>query len=574
MEVSAVRSAVLRDRNLSSTESSGSKGPLWSPARTIERSQEGTRGGLEGFILLAPFRNLKMRSCFPRDRPSTASWWAAIAATYTFKVEGDSLRSNLSCRKESTTPIVHLRGSSRWEEHQVANRLHFSVLVCLVEGALAWMMVSTTAGGRPLKSATSRPGATHGGSIDLDAGAIWCRAPWERRSFLRGMRQGGTVAREMSSGNQVRVGQWGATSRICSSSSLSLHSVCASRLTGGNAYLRKARGQLCASASVPRGPSVREKYSWQWEDSGEANRSTWASPNRLQISRIVSGWSRHSPGNVSCRESASAARLSCPGMWTARSDLNCVWLQRRRWRASCDMRCDRIPPSRLIYETAAVLSVRTSTCLPNSSGRNCRKAKCTAHSSRQLMCQSSRGPVQSPEAACPLHVAPQPVLEASLVTTVCRDTCSRGTPARRKARSVQGLRERRHCWEIPTRSVPRRHAHLGTRECSQCWSGLIWSNPSGVTAAADAICPRSLWNCFSGTTFLPLKELRQFSTAWARSSVRRAVISPSLTPHREKRFSAQGRACSFPSWPEAPTGWGAGAPSPFDRPTALWIGLE
>ncbi len=50
--------------------------------------------------------------------------------------------------------------------------------------------------------------------------------------------------------------------------------------------------------------------------------------------------------------------------------------------------------------------------------------------------------------------------------------------------------------------------------------------------------------------------------------------SPSLTPHREKRFSAQGRACSFPSWPEAPTGWGAGAPSPCDRPTALWIGLE
>ncbi len=38
-------------------------------------------------------------------------------------------------------------------------------------------MVSTTAGGRPLKSAASHPGATHGGSTDLDAGAIWCRAP-------------------------------------------------------------------------------------------------------------------------------------------------------------------------------------------------------------------------------------------------------------------------------------------------------------------------------------------------------------------------------------------------------------
>ncbi len=38
-------------------------------------------------------------------------------------------------------------------------------------------MVSTTAGGRPLKSAASRPGATHGGSIDLDEGAILCRVP-------------------------------------------------------------------------------------------------------------------------------------------------------------------------------------------------------------------------------------------------------------------------------------------------------------------------------------------------------------------------------------------------------------
>ncbi len=110
------------------------------------------------------------------------------------------------------------------------------------------------------------------------------------------MRQGGAVARRMSSGNQVRVGQNGATSRTCSSSSLTLHSVCASRLTGGIAYLHRARGQLCASASMPRGPSVREKYSWQWEDSREANRSTWASPNRLQISQIVSGWSRPSPG--------------------------------------------------------------------------------------------------------------------------------------------------------------------------------------------------------------------------------------------------------------------------------------
>ncbi len=54
----------------------------------------------------------------------------------------------------------------------------------------------------------------------------------------------------------------------------------------------------------------------------------------------------------------------------------------------------------------------------------------------------------------------------------------------------------------------------------------------------------------------------------------RAVILMSLTPYREKRFSAQVRACSFPSWPEAPTGWGAKAPGPCDCPTVFRTGPE
>ncbi len=70
-------------------------------------------------------------------------------------------------------------------------------------------------------------------------------SPWEKRSFLRGMRQGGAEAREISPGNLVRVGQNGATSRTCSS----------------------------------------------WE----ANRSPWASLNRIQISRIIPGWSQEEP---------------------------------------------------------------------------------------------------------------------------------------------------------------------------------------------------------------------------------------------------------------------------------------
>ncbi len=43
---------------------------------------------------------------------------------------------------------------------------------------------------------------------------------------------GRAVSRSMSSENQVQVGQDGVTRRICSSSSLTLHSVCGRRLTG------------------------------------------------------------------------------------------------------------------------------------------------------------------------------------------------------------------------------------------------------------------------------------------------------------------------------------------------------
>ncbi len=226
-----------------------------------------------------------------------------------------------------------------------------------------------------------------------------------------------------------------------------------------------------------------------------------------------------------------------------------------------------------MYETAAVLSVRTSTCLPNSSGRNSRKAKCTAHSSRQLMCQSRRGPVQSPEAACPLHVAPQAVLEASVETTVCRDTCSRGAAAQRKARSIQGLRERDTAgWyplavyrgAMPT-SGPGSVASaevVSYEAIRAAWLQLQMPYAPGASETVSVVPHSCLWRNSGSSALLG------HVPPWGVPS-----YSPSLTPHREKRFSAQGRACSFPSWPEAPTGWGAGAPSPWDRPTALWIGL-
>ncbi len=104
-----------------------------------------------------------------------------------------------------------------------------------------------------IKSATSHPGITHGGS------EIWTQVPHDAgplRKEVLPLRDapGGAVMRKISSENQFQVGQNGITGRTCSSSSLTLHSLCARRFPGGSANLHKAQGQLCASTSVQRGP--------------------------------------------------------------------------------------------------------------------------------------------------------------------------------------------------------------------------------------------------------------------------------------------------------------------------------
>ncbi len=220
---------------------------------------------------------------------------------------------------------------------------------------------------------------------------------------------------------------------------------------------------------------------------------------------------------------------------------------------------------------------RQPQCCPCGLARACQTAVAgtavkLAHSSRQLMCQSSRGPVQSPEAACPLHVAPQPVLEASVVTKVCRDTCYRGTPACRKARSIQGPRERRHCeWcllEVYRGAMPTSglgsiaSAEVVSYEATQAaWLQLRMPYAPGASETVSVVPHSCFWRNSGSLALL------EHARPWGMPS-----YSPSLTPHREKTFSAQGRVCSFPSWPDAPTGWGAEAPSPCDRTTALWIG--
>ncbi len=64
--------------------------------------------------------------------------------------------------------------------------------------------------------------------------------------------------------------------------------------------------------------------------------------------------------------------------------------------------------------------------------------------------------------------------------------------------------------------------------------------------------PQEPLNCFSGTTFLPLKELRQFSTAWARSSVRRAVILTESNSTPRKEILCTGESLLFSQLTRSP----------------------
>ncbi len=78
----------------------------------------------------------------------------------------------------------------------------------------------------------------------------------------------------------------------------------------------------------------------------------------------------------------------------------------------------------------------------------------------------------------------------------------------------------------------------------------------GASETVSVVPPSCSWTYSSSST--PTEHI----PAWG-------VLSdwPNPTPYREKRSSVSGRVCSFPSWPEGPTGWGARAPNPCVRIT-------
>ncbi len=200
------------------------------------------------------------------------------------------------------------------------------------------MIVFTTAGGSPLRTSASHPRTICGDSTSLGAGARGCplsekvdpsSEEFAKEGLSRGTSVLGTTSDWASKAQPRGLAPrppWPCTGSVREGSL-------------GETHICVSPEASCMPVHLYRGsPRTGRKTT-----ASETCPGRQASPKRLQFSWGTSGWSRHSPRRACWRESSSAARLSSPGTWTARSDLRCFWLQRRRWRASCDMRRERRP---------------------------------------------------------------------------------------------------------------------------------------------------------------------------------------------------------------------------------------
>ncbi len=162
-----------------------------------------------------------------------------------------------------------------------------------------------------------------------------------------------------------------------------------------------------------------------------------------------------------------------------------------------------------MYETTDVLSVRISTCRCSRCGRKSFRAKNTASSSKRFMCHRLWGSDHSSEADMPSHTAPQPRLDASVITTTRDVTKPRGTPRLKRSGLRHGHRASMQPRETAMLRRPEVHAVQGTWDFSHNCSGRMCSKPRWHTAEADAMSPSSLWNSFKRTELPSLKWRRE-----------------------------------------------------------------
>ncbi len=163
-----------------------------------------------------------------------------------------------------------------------------------------------------------------------------------------------------------------------------------------------------------------------------------------------------------------------------------------------------------------MLSERISTCRPIRSGRKNWQARQTASISKQLMWKPLSAFDQWPKVGLPSHSAPQPVFEASVVTTFLVWTNPMATPFFIHCGFFQGF--------TLICKRPWRHALCGTRGFNQRWRGRMRSRPSCNTGDAAAIRPSILWNTLSGRAVSLLKVAVSFWMARARSGAITALM--------------------------------------------------
>ncbi len=176
-EVIARSKTILKVRFFAVADSIGSKGGSDSPSRTTARSQVGTLERAAGLILHAPRRKRTTSWCLPRGPTSKGAWKAAMAATYTFSVDGVRPAEKRSWRNSSTEATGQLTGSNPRSLHHVENTFHFKPYNLLVEGALELSMVSITPADKPASRYRAPSGARPTVSTALAEGEKLCPLP-------------------------------------------------------------------------------------------------------------------------------------------------------------------------------------------------------------------------------------------------------------------------------------------------------------------------------------------------------------------------------------------------------------
>ncbi len=209
---------------------------------------------------------------------------------------------------------------------------------------------------------------------------------WDSKSRLIGISQGGRYKRGVSSENQVWEGQNGAMRRRRAPLTFTLHSTAGISFIGGNAY-RLTFGHGWANASMPRVVGkLRENQSGHWDDSWEAKRSTSALPNRSQIWDTVWRFNIHSPAWASVSTENRPPGSVLPEREPPSKRGTCLGTKGEDGAQAC-------PGCATLNLLGGLCGTQPPYCppdydmMPPRTGRKYFKARKTALSSRQFICQ-------------------------------------------------------------------------------------------------------------------------------------------------------------------------------------------